>query len=47
MHLLLVLNAIDPAAKAAAVSAARSVPGFEPETENAGRFIVISSGRPM
>ena len=47
MFLLFVENAIDPAANAATVSAARSVPGCELFTNEVGRDIVISSGRPI
>ena len=41
------LNAIEAAAKAAAVSAARSDPGFCGSILKAGRGIVMSSGLPQ
>ena len=41
------LNAIEAAAKAAAVSAARSDPGFCGSILKAGRSIVMSSGLPQ
>ena len=45
--LILFLNRMDPAARAAAVSATKSDPGAEGEIFQAGRFIFISSARPQ